>query len=70
MGFQVDQATHKFWLNEVAIWDLRLMEKKGGKKEREIKKERKKRKKRKKRKGNRKRKIVRSLDEWILSKLG
>jgi hypothetical protein len=46
------------------------MEKKGGKKEREIKKERKKRKKRKKRKGNRKRKIVRSLDEWILSKLG
>jgi hypothetical protein len=48
MGFQVDQATHKFWLNEVAIWDLRLTEKKGGKKERN--KERKKEEKEKKEK--------------------
>jgi hypothetical protein len=28
MGFQVDRATQKFWLNEVVKWDLRLTEKK------------------------------------------
>jgi len=62
MGFQVDRATHILWflLKEVARWDLRLTEKK----RREKKRERKKRRKRERKKK------VRSLDEWIFSKLG
>jgi prophage tail gpP-like protein len=54
MGFQVDRATHilRFWLKEVARWDLRLTEKKERKKkERKNKrKEKEKRKKHKKKK--------------------
>jgi len=38
MGFQVDRATHKFWLNEVVKWDLRLMEKKNKQKNKQKKK--------------------------------
>jgi hypothetical protein len=38
MGFQVDRATQKFWLNEVVKWDLRLTEKKKRKKKKQKKK--------------------------------
>ena len=57
MGFQVGRVTHIlwFWLKEVARWDLRIMKKKRDRKERKTKKKKKK---------------VRSLNEWILSKLG
>ena len=53
MRFQVDRATHilRFWLKEVARWDLRLTEKKERKKKRERIKE-----KRRKRERNIKRK--------------
>ena len=50
MGFQVDRATHilRFWLKEVARWDLRLTEKKERKNKRKEKEKRKKHKKKKK----------------------
>ena len=50
MGFQVDLATHilRFWLKEVARWDLRLTEKKERKNKRKEKEKRKKHKKKKK----------------------
>jgi len=61
MGFQVDRAAHILWfrLKEVARWDLGLTKKKREKG----------RKKRRKRRKKQKRKKVKSLHEWILSKL-
>jgi hypothetical protein len=58
IGFQVDRATHIlwFWLKEVVRWDLKLTKKKRREKEEKEKR--------------RKRERVRSLDEWIFSKLG